>query len=186
MVVMSDLLWAMNELPLAFRLPPPISGMKGSSMIRILAIISWGLAATVAVAQEAEVTSAPVLWNDDRSIAFDAASLDIDDFIWLARPVVVFADSPDDPRFRQQMDMLSARPDELAERDVIVVTDTAPDARSDLRLRLRPRGFMLVIMGKDGEVELRKPGPWSVREISRTIDKMPLREQEVDDRRALP
>jgi hypothetical protein len=185
-MVMSDLLWALNELPLAFRLPPPISEMKGNSMIRILAIISWGLAASVAVAQETEVTSSSILWNEDRSIVFDAASLDIDDFIWLARPVVVFADSPDDPRFRQQMDMLSARPDELAERDVIVVTDTDPDARGDLRLRLRPRGFMLVIMGKDGEIELRKPGPWNVREISRTIDGMPLREQEVNDRRSFP
>jgi hypothetical protein len=36
-----------------------------------------------------------------------------------------------------------------------------------------------VIMGKDGEVELRKPRPWDVREISRTIDKMPLRQQEI-------
>lgn len=182
---MPDLLWVNNELPLAFRVPSPISERKGSAMIRIFALISWCLATNVAVAQEVETMSGPDLWNVDRSIAFDATSLDIDDFIWLARPVVVFADSPNDPRFRQQMDMLSARPDELAERDVIILTDTDPAARSDLRLRLRPRGFMLVIMGKDGEVELRKPGPWNVREISRTIDKMPLREQEINDRRAL-
>ena len=53
------------------------------------------------------------------------------------------------------------------------------------RLRLRPRGFMMVLMGKDGEVELRKPAPWSIREISRSIDKMPLRQQEIEDRRGL-
>ena len=28
-------------------------------------------------------------------------------------------------------------------------------------------------------IELRKPAPWSVREITRTIDKMPLRQQEI-------
>ncbi|MDE0969578.1 MAG: DUF4174 domain-containing protein [Octadecabacter sp.] len=155
-------------------------------MFRILTLISWSLAANVAVAQETETSSAPIMWEDNRSTAFDGTSINIDDFIWLARPVVVFADSPNDPRFRQQIKMLSARSDELAERDVIILTDTDPAARSDLRVQLRPRGFMLVIMGKDGEVELRKPEPWSVREISRTIDKMPLREQEVDDRRALP
>jgi hypothetical protein len=44
---------------------------------------------------------------------------------------------------------------------------------------------MLVIIGKDGEVELRKPAPWDVREITRSIDKMPLRQQEVQDRRGL-
>lgn len=155
-------------------------------MIRSLAIIIWGLAATTTAAQEGGLTGAVVAWNVDRSVAFDATSLEIDELLWIARPVVVFADSPNDPRFIQQMDLLAARPDELAERDVIVLFDTSPDARSDLRLQLRPRGFMLVIMDKDGQVELRKPEPWDVREISRTIDKMPLRAQEVEDRRADP
>jgi hypothetical protein len=155
-------------------------------MIRILALISWCLAATAAVAQDTETPTALEAWEADRSIAFDATSLDIDDFIWSARPVVVFADSPNDPRFRQQMDLLAARPDALADRDVVILTDTDPDARSDLRLRLRPRGFMLVLIGKDGQIELRKPAPYDVREITRSIDKMPLRQQEVEDRRAEP
>jgi len=38
-------------------------------------------------------------------------------------------------------------------------------------------------VGKDGRVALRKPAPWSVRELSRSIDKMPLRQQEMADRR---
>lgn len=155
-------------------------------MIRIFAIISWGLAATAGFAQEASAPSAPEAWQADRSVAFDATSLDLDDFIWLARPVIVFADSPNDPRFRQQMDLLAQRSDDLAERDVVILTDTDPDARSDIRLRLRPRGFMLVLIGKDGQIELRKPAPWDVREISRSIDKMPLRQQEIEDRRVSP
>lgn len=155
-------------------------------MIRIIALFAWTLMAGTLAAQEASDPTAVELWEADRTIVFDATSLDIDDFIWLARPVVVFADSPNDPRFRQQIDLLRARPEFLAERDVIILTDTDPDAESDLRMRLRPRGFMLVLIGKDGEVELRKPAPWDIREITRSIDKMPLRQQEVDDRRALP
>jgi len=155
-------------------------------MIRIFALISWSLVATATTAQDADTMPALDVWTADRSVVFDAASLEIDDFVWLARPIVVFADSPDDPRFRRQMELLAEYPDELEEREVIVVTDTDPDAESALRLRLRPRGFMLVIMGKDGEVELRKPAPWDVREISRTIDKMPLRRQEINDERARP
>ncbi len=153
-------------------------------MIRFLTMISVVLAASMGAAQDADTVALPDAWESDRTTVFDAAAIDIDALVWLARPVVIFADSPNDPRFRQQLDMLAERSDELAERDVIIVTDTDPSEPSALRLRLRPRGFMLVIMGKDGEVELRKPAPWTVREISRTIDKMPLREQEVTDRRA--
>lgn len=62
---------------------------------------------------------------------------------------------------------------------MIVLTDTDPAARSPLRLRMRPRGFMLVLVDKEGGIELRKPFPWDVREITRSIDKMPLRQREI-------
>ncbi|MEO0922698.1 MAG: DUF4174 domain-containing protein, partial [Pseudomonadota bacterium] len=42
---------------------------------------------------------------------------------------------------------------------------------------------MLALVGKDGTIKLRKPVPWDVRELSRVIDKMPMRQQEVRDRR---
>ncbi|WP_116086735.1 DUF4174 domain-containing protein [Tropicimonas sp. IMCC34011] len=113
----------------------------------------------------------------------DAADIDLSDYLWTRRPIVVFADTPADPRFLEQVELLSARPEELISRDVIVVTDTDPGARSGVRSQLRPRGFALVIMGKDGRVELRKPFPWDVREISRTIDKMPLRQNELREQR---
>ncbi|MDG2404831.1 MAG: DUF4174 domain-containing protein, partial [Paracoccaceae bacterium] len=70
---------------------------------------------------------------------------------------------------------------ELSKRDTIVLTDTNPSLKSALREKLRPRGFMLVLIGKDGGVKLRKPFPWNVREISRVIDKMPMRRQEMKD-----
>lgn len=155
-------------------------------MIRAFAIFCWAFTASAAAAQDLPEVGTVDLWNADRSIAFDATSINIDALVWVARPVVVFADSPNDPRFRQQIDLLSQRPDDLAERDVIILTDTDPAAMSDLRTQLRPRGFMLVLMGKDGEVELRKPAPWDIREITRSIDKMPLRQQEIEDRRARP
>ena len=104
---------------------------------------------------------------------------DLDQFQWTHRPIVVFADSPFDPAFTEQMELLRARESALAERDVVVLVDTAPDEASALRQRLRPRGFMLVLVGKDGDVKLRKPRPWDVREITRSIDKMPLRQQEL-------
>ena len=110
-------------------------------------------------------------------------NVELSDFLWQKRPIIVFADSPDDPRFAQQMELLTADLEELHTRDVVVLTDTDPDARSAIRLKLRPRGFMMVLVGKDGTVKLRKPLPWTVREVSRTIDKMSIRRREVEERR---
>ncbi len=42
----------------------------------------------------------------------------------------------------------------------------------------------MVIVDKDSRVLLRKPSPWDVREITRAIDKTPLRQQELRDARA--
>ena len=122
-------------------------------------------------------------WDADRTQFFNAAEVDLADLKWAVRPIVVFAQTPEDPAFKRQLELLAANQDELAERDVMIIVDTDPDARSQARLQLRPRAFMLVLIGKDGQIKQRKPRPWNVRELSRTIDKMPMRQQEIEDRR---
>ncbi|HCE71416.1 DUF4174 domain-containing protein [Ruegeria pomeroyi] len=114
-----------------------------------------------------------------------AGDSDLSEFLWIKRPIVIFADTEADPRFQQQIEMLRAGAAMLEERDVVVLTDTDPAARAPARQKLRPRGFALVLIDKDGGVKLRKPTPWSVRELTRSIDKMPTREQEIRDRRGL-
>lgn len=109
----------------------------------------------------------------------EGEELDFEQFLWKNRLVIVFADSPNDPQFVEQMRLLADRPEALEERDVIVLTDTDPAGRSAMRLKFRPRGFMLLLLSKDGTIYLRKPLPWDVRELTRSIDKMPLRQQEV-------
>ncbi|MGP6085824.1 DUF4174 domain-containing protein [Antarctobacter jejuensis] len=108
-----------------------------------------------------------------------ATETSLEDWLWIKRPVVVFADNAADPRYAEQMELLTERLDALAERDVVIITDTDPAAKTAIRQRLRPNGFMLVIMAKDGTIVIRKPAPWSEREISRSIDKLPLRQQEL-------
>ncbi len=137
------------------------------------------LLATPAIAQDSEPSPpGPEI--------LQAESHTLDEFLWLARPLVIFADSPRDPRFLQQMEYLEERPEDLAARDVVVILDTAPAARSPIREALRPRGFALVLIGKDGQIYLRKPTPWHTREITRSIDKMPIRQQELRDSRQYP
>ena len=130
------------------------------------------------------VAAQDVAPQDGDALFFSMDEVDLSQFKWKKRPVVVFAESDLDPAFIEQMELLRARPDELIARDVVVITDTQPEPISDLRRKLRPRGFMLVIINKEGTVNVRKPFPWDVREISRTIDKMPIRKREIRDNKA--
>ncbi len=109
----------------------------------------------------------------------DAAEVTLDEFLWVARPVIVFADTPADPRFIEQMELLADRPEPLIERDVVIIVDTDPSARSSIRQELRPRGFALVVMQKDGSVGFRRPSPRDVREIIRGIDNFSFRQEEL-------
>jgi hypothetical protein len=111
-----------------------------------------------------------------------AAEVKFDDQLYVKRPIVVFADAPNDPSFVRQMELLARAYPELDERDVILVTDTDPAAKTEWRQKLRPRGFSLVIMDKDLRPVIRKPLPWDVREITAAIDKMPLRRTEMLER----
>jgi hypothetical protein len=100
-----------------------------------------------------------------------------------ARPLVVFADSPEDPKFVQQIAMIEALPEELEKRRVVVLTDTDRAARGPLRQRLRPVGFGIVLIDVDGTVALRRPLPTSVRELINFIDRMPSRRLETGSQR---
>lgn len=155
--------------------------MTLQSILRPAVILAAALLAGATIAADGDVETAVSRWEADRTIIFDASEVDLKDFKWIARPVVVFADSDADPAFHTQLELLNERFEELEKRDVVLITDTSPDDRSDIRNKLRPRGFMLTLISKEGGVTLRKPFPWDVRELSRQIDKMPMRQQEIRD-----
>ncbi|AWD23328.1 methylmalonyl-CoA epimerase [Fuscovulum blasticum DSM 2131] len=100
------------------------------------------------------------------------------DLLYVRRPVIIFADSPADPTFVRQMEMLARYGADFQARDVILIIDTDPANPSDLRRKLRPRGFSLVLMDKDWKPSIRKPLPWDGREIINSIDKMPIARSE--------
>ena len=146
-------------------------------MLRFLSFILVVLLPLTAAAQDGQPE--PELVLDVRP----AMDVTLDEFMWLNRLIVVFADTELDPKFREQMELLAEEPAELAERDVVIITDTDPRGLSDIRKTLRPRGFGFVFIDKDGVIKLRKPAPWHVREIIRSIDKTELRRQEIRQQR---
>jgi hypothetical protein len=108
----------------------------------------------------------------------DAAEVAPEALLFDRRPVVIFADTPEDPAFVTQMELLVRDPAAMERRSVTVITDTDPAGNSPWRQRLRPRGFSLVVLDTDGTVIDRKPFPWDTREIGRAIDKTPVRRDE--------
>lgn len=147
------------------------------------AVLSLMLALTLALPGAAQQADSPA----EAEVALpvlqiiDAveSGVTLDELMWVSRPIVVFADTDRDPRFQDQIDLLLERPAPLLERDVVIVIDADPDAESPIRQALRPRGFSLVIIQRDGRVALRKPNPWDVREIMRAIDNLPMRIEEM-------
>jgi len=148
-------------------------------MQRLIPLVFLTLTALAALAPAVQATDGAA----PESVIMQGDEANLNEFKWLKRPLVIFADSPADPRFVQQMAFITDRLTDLEERDVVVLTDTDPDTKSALRDKLHPRGFMVALIGKAGMVKLRKPAPWDVRELSRVIDKMPMRQQEIRDRR---
>jgi hypothetical protein len=111
-----------------------------------------------------------------------ASEFALPDLLYTSRALVVFAPAAEDPRFIRQMELLAIDNGDLAARDVVLIVDTDPAAKSAIRTQLRPSGFSLVILDKDGRTALRKPQPWSLREITRAIDKFPSRRGEMLER----
>lgn len=151
------------------------------SLIQALAAALLVLPAVGLRAQEIRETPAVAL--EPLEAEGEAAQPTLEELLWVARPVVVFADSENDPRFLQQMQMLEERSEDLAERKAVVLVDTDPAAKGPLRQALRPRGFGLVLIDTDGSVVQRRPSPTSSRELINLIDRLPSRRLESGSRR---
>ncbi|QFS82698.1 hypothetical protein FIU97_07790 [Roseivivax sp. THAF40] len=113
--------------------------------------------------------------------ALDPARADFADLRWRARIVVVLADDAGLAAYRAQMDHLKDVRAGLAERDIVVFTDTDPAARGALARRLAQGPFTFVLIGKDGGVKRREASPVTADSLFATIDAMPMRQREMRD-----
>lgn len=156
-----------------FRFRPYIKAMQRLARRPFLAVLALAIPALVSPARADE---APAFAPVPASEVVEA------DLLYVRRPVIVFADSPNDPAFVRQMELVARYYPQFEARDVILITDTDPANPSALRKKLRPRGFSLVLMDKDWKPSIRKPLPWEGREIVNSIDKMPIARSEALER----
>jgi hypothetical protein len=122
-------------------------------------------------------------------------------YIDRSRVLLVFAPNDEDPRYQQQLTSLNHYAAEVKERDLIilpVLIDPGPPITPNTmrvtfgpglpeqeqmlarrRFKVGPTEFTALLVGKDGGEKLRSHQPLSIEELNRTIDAMPMRQQEM-------
>ena len=108
------------------------------------------------------------------------------------RLLLVLAASAEQPDFKAQKAWLARRQAELTERDVRVLDVLyASLTPADRQCLIRQIGgplpaFAAVLIGKDGGVKRNSPRPIAPADLFETVDKMPMRRQEMRQRAAAP
>lgn len=95
--------------------------------------------------------------------------LEIDQYRWKSRLLLVFASAGDDPDFLSQQRMLEGREGELAAHETLVmhILDGAlPNVASAReRFRIEPGAFAVVLVEKDGSAPLASRTPVGIDRV---------------------
>lgn len=116
----------------------------------------------------------------------------MDRYKWSYRPLVVFAGRADDAQWLRQRQIVAALRPAFIDRKIVIVAVAGDAVTADLgpkpgqsaaALRQRygvPAGeFRVLLMGKDGGVKLSSSRPIAALTLFRTIDAMPMRQDEI-------
>lgn len=137
--------------------------------------------------------AANVAANPDRSQRIE---FKLSDYQWQNRILLVFAPSTDSSQYRQQMQVWQADEAGTGNRDLKLVQilgtgESQVDGRSlnsasveKLRQQfgITPEEFAVILVGKDGTEKQRSQTPLDLAALFRTIDAMPMRQQEMRSR----
>ncbi len=112
------------------------------------------------------------------------------------RPLLIFAPKPDDPQLEIQLRRLHQNAAAMTERDVlpVAIPYNAPSPTAAMlsdtdavaarrRFHVAPDEFVVILVGKDGGEKLRSEKPFSNEKLQQTIDAMPMRQEEMRNRR---
>ncbi|MGI4883840.1 MAG: DUF4174 domain-containing protein [Janthinobacterium lividum] len=103
------------------------------------------------------------------------------------RLLLVGAPTAKHPAFKRQKELLAAAAGQLQERDIRVLDVfydqlNSADRQLAQRLGLRPPAFGVVLVGKDGGAKRTSAVPLMPDDLFGTVDKMPMRRQEMQRR----
>lgn len=116
-----------------------------------------------------------------------------DKYQWKNRVLLVFAPNSEDEAFQQQLFILTQKPAEVTNRDLIfykIFADSgiAPDGKTLSKAEvlafrknytIKRYEFSCILVGKDGTEKLRTHEPVSLEALFDLIDSMPMRRDEI-------
>jgi hypothetical protein len=123
--------------------------------------------------------------------------IDLHQYQWKNRLLLIFASHGDEPAYKTLKAEIEARAAGVEERDLLVSElfergqsyfaggPIGPESTDALRrgFSVRQGRFTLLLIGKDGEVKMRRESPTGLTEIFALIDSMPMRRQEMQERK---
>ena len=118
-------------------------------------------------------------------------------FQWKNRILLIFAPSAEDPARKSLVAELNTQVAGVRERDLLIGeffeagasrfagASLTPESAEELRRQfaVRKGTSTVILVGKDGEVKLRREGPVQAAEIFALIDSMPMRQKEMGERK---
>jgi len=125
------------------------------------------------------------------------ADLDLDALRWKNRVLVLFSPSESDASFQSQKKGLASSAEGIVDRDLVIleiIEQGQSRAGNQLlseksvqaahkKLGVQAGSFQVLLIGKDGGVKLRSSGPVSMKDLFGLIDSMPMRQQEMDNKK---
>jgi hypothetical protein len=123
-------------------------------------------------------------------------TVDLTAYQWKNRLLILFAPAENDLGYQSFKEQLQRRTQEIRDRDLLTfdVFETGegrlahPPLTKEQVLFLRKKCAMVsgqrivILIGKDGEVKLRRELPLELSEIFSVIDAMPMRQREIRER----
>jgi hypothetical protein len=121
----------------------------------------------------------------------------MEQYAWENRPLLIFAPSPDDSRYRKQKRKVDQATEEFRDRDMVLIRvfssgdssragDQPLSASDAQQLRqtydVHPDSFSVLLVGKDTGVKRRSTRPVDIQDIFDQIDRMPMRQREMERR----
>jgi len=123
-------------------------------------------------------------------------SINLYDFQWKNRLILLFAEAEDAEAYERQIQYLNTQQAGLEDRDLLVfsffedntgVFQDAPILQQDVQ-RIRKRyqvedgESLLILIGKDGGEKMRETLPVQLQEVFGLIDQMPMRRREMREK----
>ena len=123
-----------------------------------------------------------------------AAAAELDDYLWVGRPLLVFAPTDSDPRLVETVRRIEASRCDFADRDMVLglivtvgtstldgqLVDTSQAQQLLSEFGIGAKSFSVVLIGKDGGEKLRVNDVPDLAAIYAVIDGMPMRGREMN------